>query len=103
VQHLWNSSQQKPFTSEAVVWIILMNKRTMPKKAEKEPKKSEEPEGTSLCVAPEVVSVKRERELCDNGCIHDAYKKGLCHRCYKLSQGFVFDETKKLYVKKKEK
>jgi hypothetical protein len=41
--------------------------------------------------------------LCDNGCIHDAYKKGLCHRCYKLSQGFVFDEAKKLYVKKKGK
>jgi hypothetical protein len=80
-----------------------MNKRTMPKKAMKEPKKAEESEGTSLGVEPEELPVKRERVLCDNGCIHDAYKKGLCHRCYKLSQGFVFDEAKKLYVKKKGK
>jgi len=70
------------------------------KKKVKEP---EEPEGTSLCIAPEVIPVQRERELCDNGCIHEVYRKGLCHRCYKLAQGFVFDETQKLYVKKKGK
>jgi len=80
-----------------------MNKRTMPKKAEKEPKKTEEPEGTSLCVEPEVVPVKRERELCSESCIYEVYRHGLCHNHYKLSQGFVFDEAKNLYVKGKKK
>ena len=80
-----------------------MNKRNFPKKKNKEPEKTEEPESTSLCIAPEVVPVQRERELCDSGCIHEAYKKGLCHHCYKLSQGFIFDEKKSLYVKGKKK
>ena len=71
------------------------------KKKVKEPE--EEPEGTMLCTEPEVIPVQRERELCTESCIHEVYRKGLCHRHYKLSQGFTFDETQKLYVKKKGK
>jgi hypothetical protein len=77
-----------------------LSKRTVPKSTEKEPK---EPEGTSLGVEPEVVPVKRERMLCSESCIHEVYRHGLCHHHYKVSQGFVFDEANKLYVKKKGK
>jgi hypothetical protein len=70
------------------------------KKKTQEP---EESEGTSLGVEPEIVPVKRERMLCSESCIHEVYRHGLCHNHYKLSQGFVFDEAKKLYVKKKGK
>ena len=80
-----------------------VNKRTMPKKAIKEPKKAEESEGTSLGVEPEMIPVQRERELCSESCVHEVYRHGLCHGHYKLSQGFVFDEAKNLYVKKKGK
>jgi hypothetical protein len=79
-----------------------MSRRKM-LQAMKEPKKAEESEGTSLGVEPEIVPVQRERVLCTESCIHEVYRKGLCHNHFKLSQGFVFDEAKNLYVKKKGK
>ena len=74
-------------------------KSSAPKRVVEKP----EPE-TTLCVEPTTAPVKRERVLCtEECCIFDVYSQGLCHKHYKASQGFVFDEKKKLYVKGKKK
>lgn len=79
-----------------------MTRRTKPKKAEPIKAVAPEPE-TFLCEEPKCAPIKNERENCSEPCIFQAYRNGLCFNHFKESQGFVFDSTKKIFVKKKEK
>lgn len=66
-------------------------------------KKAEKPEPeTTICVAPETVPTKDDSPRCAN-CLNRVWSGILCYTCTREKNGYVFDETKKVFVKKKGK
>jgi hypothetical protein len=78
---------------------MAMTRRTTGKKSVPVVAAAPEPE-TTLCDFKETVITKRERVLCTDCNFHEEWRDGLCFTHWKESQGFVFDETKKVFVKK---
>jgi len=76
-----------------------MKRRTKP---EPIPPRETESE-TKLCEEPKMAVIKREIERCNELCILEAYRNGLCFHHYKISQGFVFNEKHRRYIKEKNK
>lgn len=79
-----------------------LNKRSI-KKTEKTPVAPLEPE-TVLCVEPKNEAGKYEPLMgwckeCESSAANRRTDQ-LCYRCHKLANGFVFDDEKKVWVKK---
>ncbi len=78
-----------------------MTRRSKPKVVKVKPE-APEPE-TFLCEEPKCAPIKSENESCSEICVFHAYRNGLCFNHFKESQGFVFDKSQKVFVKKKGK
>lgn len=78
-----------------------MTRRTKPK-AEPIAPRVVEPE-TTLGEEPKCAPIVREREICSETCIFDAYRNGFCFHHHKLNEGFVLDEKLNKYVKEKQR
>ena len=80
---------------------MAMTRRTKPKPVPK-PTQEVEPE-TKACEEPKMAMIEREVERCNESCVFEAYRDGLCFNHYKINQGFVFNEKQNRYVKKEKK
>lgn len=62
----------------------------------------EEKEPDIVCSGAELVPVKDTSVRCSE-CSNRVWRGELCHHHWKESQGFVFNENKKIYTRKKGK